>query len=88
MAKLDKETVKLLQEIVSTSLAGPGGDPDSSHCWAAAYATIILRNHGVKVHKDWITILRKDNVHNNDFLSSWEPRRSTTARRIKSRSSK
>jgi hypothetical protein len=70
--KLDKETSKLLHEIVSTCICGPGGDPDSSHLWAAAYATVILKNHGEKIHKDLEKVLRKDNIHNEDFLKSWD----------------
>lgn len=59
---------KMLQSSIVTSLGGPGGDPDNSHCEAAAYAAAILLDAGCKVDKDSLSYLTKENIYEFDFL--------------------
>lgn len=77
---------KLLNEIITTTIAGPGGDPDWHHMKAAARAFIVLKTLKLPVdaEEEYRCILRNipansdedfGNVWKTDFLNEagWPP---------------
>jgi len=60
-----------LNEIISTCIHGPGGDPDRCHMRAAAKAFVLLRRMGLPIHgeEDYEDQLRKCNASEVDFLA-------------------
>ena len=61
-------SIKLLKRGIIRALGGPGGDPDTCHNFAAACMVQVLIDEGIKVDKDTIDNLKKENVYDHDFL--------------------
>ncbi len=80
---LDDKQAKALEadlnEIISTCLCGPCGEPDSSHKWAAAYAWAILKKKGLQVYseEEFETRLRPNDNDNEDYLK-WAMKEETS----------
>lgn len=67
-----KDVERLLNEIITHSLADPGGDPDWSQCMTAAKALVVLDTLGLKVEWDRAELERTltgANIANEDFLT-------------------
>ena len=70
MADMERVS-ELLNNIVSNSICGPGGDPDSVHLQAAANAIRIADQLGIEIQsrEGWEMTLRGQNICEQDFLA-------------------
>jgi hypothetical protein len=64
---------KELNAIISGSLAGPTGDPDSFHRWAAARAFGLLKKLGLPIdgEEEWAEYLRPSPENGNTDYLKW-----------------
>lgn len=66
---MNEETIQLLKAAISDCITGPGGDPDSSHLWAAARIAVALQKVGIEIDSYYLDVLQGKNLEEYDYIS-------------------